>query len=279
MAEETRQRLLRLVRRPDADLAEAALLCAAELESGHDVEATLLRLDALADTLRTRGFAPGEPEHDADALAGHLGGVHGFRGETEGYDDPANALLGDVLDRRRGLPITLTIVYVAIGRRLRVPVFPIALPGHVVAGVGGRERGSGRTRPVVIDPFHGGRRLDEAELSRRVEQTTGGRLAFRRSMLRPSPPVNVVRRLLNNLTRDLAGAERHADALTTAELKLLLPNRLPDDHRVRGELLGRIGRFDEAAEAYEAYLEAVSEDAPDREEVRRAAIRSRARLN
>jgi regulator of sirC expression with transglutaminase-like and TPR domain len=273
MPEETRQRLLRLVRRPDADLAEAALLCAAELDDDHDVEATLLRLDALADGMRTQGFTVGDAEHDADALAAHLGGTHGFRGEADQYYDPANGLLGQVLDRRRGLPITLTIVYVAIGQRLGVPVFPIALPGHVVAGVGGGER------PVVIDPFHGGRRLDEADLTRRVQEATGGRLSFRRSMLRPSPAVNMVRRLLNNLTRDLTNADRPADALRTVELKLLLPNRLPDDHRVRGELLGRIGRFDEAADAYEHYLEAVSDDAPDREEVRRAAISSRARLN
>ena len=273
MPEETRQRLLRLVRRPDADLAEAALLCAAELDDGHDVDATLLRLDALADGMRTQGFTPGDAEHDAEALAAHLGGTQGFRGEADQYYDPANGLLGQVLDRRRGLPITLTIIYVAIGQRLGVPVFPIALPGHVVAGVGGKDR------PVVIDPFDGGRRLDEAELTRRVEQATGGRLAFRRSMLRPSPAVNVVRRLLNNLTRDFTNADQPADALTAVELKLLLPNCLPDDHRVRGELLGRVGRFDEAADAYERYLELVSDDAPDREEVRRAAISSRARLN
>ena len=273
MPEHTRQRLLRLVRRPDADLAEAALLCAAELPDSHDVDATLLRLDALADDLRSRGFEPGDPVQDAAALADHLAGRHGFHGDHDDYHDPANSLLGEVLDRRRGLPITLTILYVAIGRRLHIPVFPIALPGHVVAGIGGDEG------TVVLDPFHGGRRLDEGEIAQRVEETTGGRLDFRRSMLRPSPAVNMVRRLLNNLARDFTTAERPRDALWAVDLKLLLPNRLPDDHRVRGELLGRLGRFDEAAAAYERYLEVVSEDAPDREEVRRSAISSRARLN
>jgi regulator of sirC expression with transglutaminase-like and TPR domain len=273
MSRETRQRLLRLIRHHDADLAEAALLCAAELPDSHDVDATLLRIDALADGLRAGGFRPGEPEEDASALAEHLAGTHGFYGDSETYHDPANALLGEVLDRRRGLPITLSILYVAIGRRLHVPAFPIALPGHVVMGVGGGQR------PVVLDPFHGGQRLDEEAMARRVEQATDGRLAFRRSMLRPTPVPNLVRRLLNNLTRDFTHADRPRDALWTVELKLLLPNRLPDDHRVHGELLNRVGRFDEAAAAYEAYLDAVSEDAPDREEVRRSAIRSRARLN
>jgi regulator of sirC expression with transglutaminase-like and TPR domain len=273
MSSTTRQRLTRLVRRHDADLAEAALLCEAELPDGPDVDVALLRIDALADRLRSSGFRPSDPDHDAQQLAEHLAGTQGFTGDAATYHDPANGLLGAVLDRRRGLPITLSILYIAVARRLNVPAFPIALPGHVVTGIGGKDRA------IVLDPFDGGRRLDEADMTRRVEETTGGRLAFRRSMLRPSPAPNVVRRLLNNLTRDFATAQRPGDALWTVELKLLLPNRLPDDHRVHAELLSQLGRFDEAASAYERYLEHADPDAPDLEEIRRAAIRSRARLN
>jgi regulator of sirC expression with transglutaminase-like and TPR domain len=273
MSSSTRQRLTRLVRQHDADLAEAALLCEAELPSRRDVDVTLLRIDALADRLRSSGFRSTDPDHDAEALAGHLGGTHGFTGDATTYNDPANGLLGEVLDRRRGLPITLSILYVAVARRLHVPAFPVALPGHVVTGIGGKDRA------VVLDPFDGGRRLDETDISQRVTAMTGGRLSFRRSMLRPSPAPNVVRRLLNNLTRDFAAAQRPGDALWTVELKLLLPNRLPDDQRVYGELLSQLGRFDEAAVAYERYLEQAPPDAPDLEEIRRAAIRSKARLN
>jgi regulator of sirC expression with transglutaminase-like and TPR domain len=273
MSATTRKRLIRLVRRHDADLAEAALLCEAELADGPDVDVALLRIDALADRLRSAGFRPTEPDQDARLLAEHLAGDHGFTGDASTYHDPANGLLGAVLDRRRGLPITLSILYVAVAQRLHVPAFPIALPGHVVTGIGGRERA------IVLDPFDGGRRLDEAAMARRVEETTGGRLAFLRSMLRPSPAPNVVRRLLNNLTRDFTTAQRPRDALWSVELKLLLPNRLPDDHRVHAELLSQLGRFDEAATAYERYLEQADPDAPDLGEVRMAAIRSRARLN
>lgn len=272
MTTPSRQRLLRLLTRHDADLAEAALLCEVELDDV-DVDASLLRLDALADGLRSTGFRPSTPDADARALVAHLAGSLGLTGDAAAYHDPDNALLGRVLDRRRGLPITLSIVYVAVARRLRVPAFPIALPGHVVTGVGSGEGA------VVLDPFHAGRRLDEAALTRRVDEATGGRLAFRRSMLRPSPAPNVVRRLLNNLTRDLTAAQRPWEALRTVELKLLLPNRVADDHRVHGELLAQIGRFDEAAAAYERYLEAAGPDAPDRAEIRRTAIRTRARLN
>lgn len=274
MSEATRSRLARLVRRNDADLAEAALLVAAEAQPGLPIEGTLLRLDALADTLRVDGFrATGDPSHDAPALATELAGTRGFHGHDEGHRVPEDALLDRVLDRRRGLPITLSILYVAIARRLDVRAFPIALPGHVVVGVGGADR------PVVVDPFHGGVELDEAAVADRVAASTGGQLAFRRSMLRPAPAVNVVRRLLNNLTRDYTLAGAHRDALWTVEVKQVLPNRLPDDHRVRGKLLDQLGRFDEAAAAYEAYLDEVGTEGPDAAEVRRAAIGSRARLN
>ena len=121
--------------------------------------------------------------------------------------------------------------------------------------------------------------LDEAEVTARVASATGGQLAFRRAMLRPAPAVDVVRRLLNNLTRDYTLAGRAADALWTVELKQLLPNRITDDDRVRGRLLETLGRFDEAADAYERYVEEVGAGAGDAEEVRRDAIRSRARLN
>lgn len=274
MSEATRSRLARLVRRGDADLAEAALLVAAEARPDLPIEGTLLRLDALADTLRVGGFrATGDPRHDGPVVATELAHTRGFRGHEAGRRVPEDALLDRVLDRRRGLPISLSILYVAVAQRLHVPAFPIALPGHVVVGVGGADR------PVIIDPFHGGIELDEAALADRVENVTSGQLAFRRSMLRPAPAADVVRRLLNNLTRDYTLAGRQRDALWTVELKQVLPNRLPDDHRVRGRLLDQLGRFDEAAAAYEAYLDAVGNEGPDVEEVRRAAIRSKARLN
>ncbi len=273
MLSASRHRLLRLARRTDADLGEAALLVAAEAEPDVDVDVQLLRLDALADGLRARGFRSADPLADAHGLADYLADEHGFAGDEATYHDPDNGLLTRVLDRRCGLPITLSILYVAVARRLEVPAYAINLPGHVVTGIAGGER------PVVLDPFHRGRVLDEPAIAERVEQASGGRLEFRRAMLRPSPTVNVVRRLLNNLTRDFTTAGRVRDALWTVELKLLLPNRLPEDHRVHGDLLVRVGRFDAAAEALETYLEQVGTDAPDVEEMRRAAIRARARLN
>jgi regulator of sirC expression with transglutaminase-like and TPR domain len=273
MSDASRDRLLRLVRRADADPAEAALLCGAEADPELDVDLALLRVDALADAVRTRADLGGAPEDHARVLARELGQRLGFTGDASTYHDPDNALLHRVLERKRGLPISLAIVYVAVARRLGIRAYAINLPGHVVAAVANADR------PVVLDPFHGGVRLDESAIAQRVAVATGGQLDYRRSMLRPASTVDLVRRLLNNLTRDLAAADRPADALWTVELKLLLPNREPGDHRVLGELSMRTGAFDRAAEAFETYLELGGRDAPDHEDVRRLAIGARARMN
>lgn len=272
MSTPSRERLARVIRQPDCDLAEAALLCCHEVEPDLDVDTELLRLDAIADGMRASGFRSSDAQRDAEALSSYLAGTRGFTGDDEHYNDPRNAMLTRVLDQRRGLPITLSIIYVAIGRRLHIPTFGIGLPGHFVTGVAGSDR------PVVIDPFHGGRILDERELAARVAGATGGRMRFTRSMLRPTPAPAIIRRVLNNLTRDFSTQGDTEDALWTVELKQLLPGSPPDDWRERGELLVHLGRYDEAALAFEDYVEH-AEDAEDREDVARLAIRARAKLN
>lgn len=267
------ERLVRLVRRADADLAEAALLVARGCDPALDVDVELLRIDALADQLRNRGDTLRPMGAAAGLLADHLGGDLGFRGATERYHDPDSSLLHRVLETRQGLPITLSALYVAIARRLHLPAFAIALPGHVMMGLADTDL------PVVLDPFHGGVRLEEPDLAERVRTTTGGRLTYRRAMLRPSPAVHLTRRMLHNLTRDLSAAGRTDEAIWTVRTKLALPNRLPEDHRDLGELEVQRGRFDVAAGSFERFLELTRGDTPEREAARRAAIDARARLN
>ena len=266
------ERLARLGRRSDADLAEAALCVCASVEDV-DVDAWLLRIDALADALRTSGSLTGVPAADAVALGEFLGGLHGFRGNTDDYYDPANALLTQVLERRVGIPITLAVLYVAIARRVRIPAWGIAMPGHYYVGVGSRED------TTVLDAFSGGTVVDHEELAARVRAASGGRIEFPRTLLRAAGPASTTRRILNNLTRDFTNRGDYAEALRTIDCKLVLPNAVADDHRVRGELLSHLGQFGWAAQSYERYLEIVGPDADDADEVRARAIRARARLN
>lgn len=258
------------MRARDADPAEAALCCAAAADGPVDVDVELLRLDALADDLRTRGFPTTDTVAQAAALRGHLHGALGFTGDTDDYHHPHNSLLHHVLRRRRGMPITLSIVYLAIARRLRAPAFGVGLPGHFVAAVGPVGRA------VVIDPFDAGRVVGDADLAALVERTTGGRATFSPRMVRPAPLSAIVRRLLDNLTRDRAARGDVDGALRTLELQQLLPDPRPDDLRTRGELLARAGRYDEAAAALEAYA---GQPGTDEAAAIRLARRARAKLN
>jgi regulator of sirC expression with transglutaminase-like and TPR domain len=238
-----------------------------------DVEVELLRIEALADQVRGRGTARRGAPEAARLLADHLGGELGFHGDPDRGLDPDSSLLHRVLDTRQGLPIALSALYVAIARRLHLPAFAIALPGHVVVGLADEDL------PVVLDPAHGGMRLEEPDLVARVRTTTGGRLAYRRAMLRPTPAVHLARRMLHNLTRALRATDRTSEAIWTVRTKLALPNRLPEDHRDLAELELLRGGFDVAAHAFEQYLELTGGDTPEREAARRAAIDARARLN
>lgn len=281
MSESSRLRLARIVRQPACDLAEAALLCCVEIEPDLDVETELLRLDAFADGLRAAGHVPGDPRTDAEALAAHLAGGLGFSGDTERYHDPRNALLTTVLDRKRGLPIALAIVYVSVARRAGIAAFGINAPAHFLVGVTSPRRPAGTpaVHPVVVDPFRGGMLLSEAEVDERVRAATGGEAHFSSSMLRPASTPLVLRRLLNNLTRDFLAEGDVEDALWTVELKRLLPGSSHQDVRVAGELLFQLGRYRDAAETLEDYVVRTGPQAEDIEAITRLALQARAKMN
>jgi hypothetical protein len=150
MSTASRQRLATIVRRPGVDLAELALLVCAEADPSLDVGRGAAPPRRARRPAALSGVRVGDPDTDATALARYLADEQGFHGADE--LTPAAALLTDVLDRKRGSPVSLAVLYVAIARRLRVPAFPIGLPGRVVVGIGGGER------PVVLDPSRGGRR-------------------------------------------------------------------------------------------------------------------------
>ena len=276
---ENRERLATIVQDPDADLAEVAAIIATESHPlGADLVApTMLRLDALADRLRTSGVqATGDAAADATTLAERMGEGWGIRGHGEGERVPADSLMDQVLERRRGLPITLSIFYVALGQRRGMRLFPVALPGHVVTAVLGAPDDD--QPPVIIDPFQGGVRLDDDDLRELVRRATDGQLEFTPEMVRPATPLEIARRLLNNLTHDYSAQGDLEQALWTVECKLVLPDEVHSDHRDLGRVLEQLGRFDDAAAAYERYAE-VAPDEPDAEEVRRDALRARARTN
>jgi regulator of sirC expression with transglutaminase-like and TPR domain len=250
------ERFAELVRAPDRDvpLAEAALLIAAH-DHPVDVDAQLAILDELA-----RG-AP----HSCEQLARHLFVELGFAGNETDYRDPRNSYLDEVLRRRLGIPITLSVLMMEIGSRRGLRLVGVGMPGHFL--VGGDD-------DAFYDPFHGGVRLDEHGC-RLLFEATQGAAPFLPQYLQPVGPRAILARMLANLVQGSAGSQP-ATAVWAVRLRLLLPGLSFAERRQGAALLGRLGRFAEAANALDGLAADLEGDAAAQLTRDAAGLRARA---
>ncbi|MFE1439336.1 tetratricopeptide repeat protein [Streptomyces sp. NPDC058739] len=270
---ELRDRFTEEARSERPDLALLCLLVAAQADRTLDetgMDAVQVELDELAGRLPYR---PGSPHAWAVALRELLGERLGFRGTPSDYQRLESSLLHDVLRRRRGLPILLSVVWIEVARRAGAPVYGVALPGHFVVGLG--PTGA----QVLVDPFDGGRVLTGPDAELLVAGATGAPLEP--SMLVPSTPLEVVSRILNNIRVWAAARPERSDvALWAVELALLLPSHPARLRYERGQVLVKRGEFVAGAEEMETYAELVSVvDDVLAERVRGEALSARALLN
>jgi regulator of sirC expression with transglutaminase-like and TPR domain len=205
---------------PAAPIDALALSMAAEFRHV-DAEAAYTQLDALGDEVAGIREQLDGPDAGIDALREVLGVRHGFRGDHLHYDDPGNSMLDLVLERRRGLPILLSVLYVATAQRAGIALSGVGLPGHYVV------RDLGTTPPVLIDPFAGGTRLQ-------VEPSTD---------IRPWSAHQTVLRMLNNLIGSYARRNDLAKQIHAAELRLALPSTPAQTRALRQEWLSMQARL------------------------------------
>ncbi|MFE9763311.1 tetratricopeptide repeat protein [Streptomyces sp. NPDC005808] len=272
-AAEVRRRFGEEARAERPDLAVLCLLVGAAADRGLDeagMDAAQVELDRLAGLLP---FKPGGPRSWAAALGELLGGRCEFRGSPGDYQRLGSSLLHEVLRRRRGLPILLSVVWMEVARRAGAPVYGVALPGHFVVGFGPPEQ------KVLADPFNGGRVLTGSDAELLVAGATGAPLEA--AMLTPADPLDVVLRILNNIRAWAAARPERSDvALWAVELSLALPSHPARLRHERAQLLVQRGDFLGGARELDAYAEvvaAVDEAAADR--VRQQAHAARAMLN
>ncbi|KUN85192.1 transglutaminase-like domain-containing protein [Streptomyces griseoruber] len=258
------------------DLAALCLLvgAAADPELGEaGVDAAQMELDRLAGEVP---FRPGGARAWARALEELLGGRYGFRGSGADYQRLESSLLHQVLLRRRGLPILLSVVWVEVARRAGAPVYGVALPGHFVVGFGPPED---LERQVLVDPFDGGRVLSGGDAELLVAGAGATRLEP--SMLVPAEPLSVVMRILNNIRSWAAARPERSDVgLWAVELSLLVPSHPARLRYEKGALLVQRGDFLGGAAELEEYASLVEVvDEPAAAKVRREAHAARAMLN
>lgn len=185
------QNLVRASRGQDPDLEQGACLI---MEYGHPGAGGSARVraafDSLAEGLKSRLRVGDPPRETVQKLTGYLFGEMGFHGNTENYFDPENSFLDSVLERKTGIPITLSVLCLLVGKRLGLPMAGIGLPCHFIARFG--ESGD----PVYFDPFHQGRVLTPAACQELVHSFG---LKFENRFLHPASPREILVRMLHNL--------------------------------------------------------------------------------
>lgn len=292
MSARSRHQFAAAVRRDPVDLALACHLIGAEAGPETDPRQTMATLDALASDAAPliaarRTGRPGrtrsepvegggtmfglDPRAAAEVLREILGVRAGFGGAETDFDDVRSSLLPDVLRRRRGLPILLSIVWLEVARRLDVPAYAVGLPGHVIVAVGTvREN-------VLVDPFAGGRLITVHDAAAKVRAAG---MAFTRGQLAPMSSADLLARVLANIRNLAARTDVPQTRLWAVELSLLLPRHPASLRRERGELRVRLGDFLRGAADLATFADAVESVEPaTAAAARQAAAAARARLN
>lgn len=213
---------------PDCrNLAEGAVHAVAPALDDPDPDQVTLQLNEWAFVLAGRMPLPWNTHKALDVLNHLLFVELGFEGDRETYDDPLNALLPAVIARRKGLPITLSILWIDLARRLGFDAVGVGLPGHFIAAL--------RTDVGLLcfDPFHEGRAVGEERGAELVKSATAGRLPFHRDMLRPTSGRETLIRLVRNLHLRFMHAEDWEEALWTGTHLILLDPTSPRAHKER----------------------------------------------
>lgn len=210
-------------------------------------------LQGYVDAIRSR-VRGGQPQALLAHLHSFLFDEQGFTGEQDDYYNPLNSYLPHVLHSKRGLPITLSLIYKVVAERLGLRVWGVALPGHFVCGLASE----GTT--MLVDPFDGGRILSPAEAHEKMHETFGEDVEWSDMLLEPASNRHWLTRILQNLLNVFGQAGQYADVAAMLEMEMLL---WPEEQRLHRDLalvLARCGMSEPARVWLDSYLKANPDD-------------------
>jgi regulator of sirC expression with transglutaminase-like and TPR domain len=264
-------RFAELLARDEAeiDLARACLLIAVDAYPGLDVDGYLGEIERFAARLRGRLPAGGGAEDRVVELNRFLFDDLGFSGNAGHYYDPRNSYLNEVLDRRTGIPITLSVLYLEIGRRIGLDLQGVSFPGHFLVRL--RLRGA----ILVLDPFSGGVALSEADLRERLQRVipegAAGGVPIDAlpldQFLEPAGKRQILARLLRNLKGIYRETDKPQRLLQVLNRMLVVAPDAHGDLRDRGLLYQRLECYRAALKDLQDYT-ALEPEAPDIDDVR-----------
>lgn len=254
------------------DLVRAALTIARTEYPDLDCDAYVARVDELAQRAEARISEIGDAGQTIAALNHVLFEEAGLRGNRDDYYEPSNSFLNDVLDCGLGIPITLAVIYMEVGRRLGFPLFGVGMPGHFLLkhyDIDGKE--------TLIDCFNGGDILSAQDCQRRLDEIYAGQMTLRPEFLFAVSRRQILTRILNNLKTIYMAARNFRKTLPLIDLVLVIYPRSPEDVKQRALLRYTLGQNKGAAEDLENYLK-MSPDASDADEIRQTALSIRRML-
>ncbi|HZN23823.1 MAG TPA: tetratricopeptide repeat protein [Burkholderiales bacterium] len=248
-----RERWERLTSMPseDVSLAEGALLIAAEEYDNLDVDGYLGRIDEMGAVLRRRLRADISTTEALISLNRYVFDELGFSGNAGDYYDPRNSFLNDVIDRRLGIPITLAVLYIEIGRRIGLPLEGVSFPAHFLVKCVLRDGA------IILDPYARGASLGLEDLQERLKAfATDIELepAVVPGLLASAPPREIFARMLRNLRAIYASRGEPLKALSASERILALLPEAAEDYRERGELYAELECFRASVADLRQYL-------------------------
>ena len=248
-----RQQFYQEVRQPDeqVNLEKAALYLAQEEYPDLDVDEYLNALDTMASEIQERLPKEPYPLRILQTINQYLYEDLKFSGNTENYYNPCNSFLNDVIDRRTGIPITLSLVYLAIAKRLGFPMVGIGMPGHFII------RPAVNDMEIFVDPFHQGEILFPQDCEARLSQLYGQPVEMRPEFLDAVTNQQFLARMLTNLKVIYLNQNEIGKCLSTIERILILFPDAPYELRDRGIIYFQTNRWIEARQDFESYLDLI----------------------
>ena len=262
MSVRSRKTFQQLVTLPDSaiPLAEAALLMACEEYPQLEISPYVDKLDQIAQVAQELLRSDNSPVQTIETINGVLFETFGFRGNTEDYYDPRNSFFNDVLDRRIGIPITLSTVYLEVSRRLNFPIVGVGMPGHFIVKYADRKE------ELFLDPFNRGEILTHDECRERIQEKYGDTLEFHERFLGRVTNRQILWRMANNLKDIYLRAHAFDKGLSIVDMMLVIEPEDIAQFRDRGLLRLQLRQFEGASKDLEHYVRN-SPNAQDREEV------------
>ena len=229
-------------------LDRAALILALEDYPELDIQQYLRQLDTLAartEVLIGTDLSAGSVINSINEV---LFVQEGFRGNSEDYYDPRNSFLNEVLDRKLGIPISLSVLYMEVARRISFPIEGVGFPGHFLVKYVDNDR------EIIIDAFNLGRILTMNDCQELLDKTYNGTISMNSSMLQPMGKRSIITRMLYNLKGVYAQQEQHYRTLSVIDKILLLNPGTPSEVRDRGLIYMQTSLFAKALADLEYYL-------------------------